>query len=131
MANLETQEIICTVHEKGKVHDLRVWKESQTKMIERIKCLADKGYQGIKKNHENSETPIKKKKGKKLSREEKKQNRRLAQERIIIEHINRKLKIFRILSSKYRNRRKRFALRFNLIAGIYNHEIYCRAKHVS
>jgi IS5 family transposase len=131
VANLETQEIICTVHEKGKVHDLRVWKESQMKMMERIKCLADKGYQGIKKNHENSETPIKKKKGKKLSREEKKQNRRLAQERIIIEHINRKLKIFRILSSKYRNRRKRFALRFNLIAGIYNHEIYCRAKYVS
>jgi IS5 family transposase len=89
VANLKTQEIICTVHEKGKVHDLRVGKESQTNMIERIKCLADKGYQGIKKNHENSETPIKKKKGKKLSREEKKQNRRLAQERIIIKHINR------------------------------------------
>jgi hypothetical protein len=44
----------------------------------------------------DSETPIKKKKGKKLSLKQKKQNRRLAQERVVIEHINRKLKIFPI-----------------------------------
>ncbi|MFM6500410.1 MAG: hypothetical protein ACKPHW_00095, partial [Microcystis panniformis] len=43
-----------------------------------------------------------------------------AKERIIFEHIHRHLKIFKILSSRYRNRRKRFGLRFNLIAGIYN-----------
>jgi hypothetical protein len=28
------------------------------------------------------------------------------------------------LSERYRNRRKRFALRFNLIAAIYNLELY-------
>ncbi|PSO69800.1 MAG: IS5/IS1182 family transposase, partial [Cyanobacteria bacterium QH_3_48_40] len=28
------------------------------------------------------------------------------------------LKIFRILSSRYRNRRKRFGLRVNLLAGV-------------
>ena len=33
------------------------------------------------------------------------------------------LKIFRILSERYRNRRKRFGLRFNLIAAIYNMEL--------
>jgi len=27
------------------------------------------------------------------------------------------------LSERYRNRRKRFGLRFNLIAAIYNHEL--------
>ena len=31
--------------------------------------------------------------------------------------------MFRILSERYRNRRKRFALRFNLIAAIYNLEL--------
>ncbi|MBD0310849.1 MAG: IS5/IS1182 family transposase, partial [Microcoleus sp. T1-bin1] len=41
----------------------------------------------------------------------------------IIEHVNRRLKIFRILSERYRNRRRRFGLRFNLIAGIYNYEL--------
>ncbi|HEY2811248.1 MAG TPA: IS5/IS1182 family transposase, partial [Rhabdochlamydiaceae bacterium] len=33
------------------------------------------------------------------------------------------LKRFKILSDRYRNRRKRFTLRFNLIAGIYNLEL--------
>jgi hypothetical protein len=37
-------------------------------------------------------------------------------------NVIRRLKIFRILSERYRNRRKRFGLRFNLIAAIYNHE---------
>ncbi|MEG4143968.1 IS5/IS1182 family transposase, partial [Microcoleus sp. Pol7_B1] len=39
------------------------------------------------------------------------------------EHVNRKLKIVRILSERYRNRRRRFGVRFNLIAGIYNYEL--------
>ena len=43
--------------------------------------------------------------------------------RIVIEHVNRRLKIFRILSSTYRNRHRRFGLRANLIAGIYNYEL--------
>jgi len=33
------------------------------------------------------------------------------------------MKRFKILSDRYRNRRKRFGLRLNLIAGIYNYEL--------
>ena len=33
------------------------------------------------------------------------------------------LKVFHILSERYRNRRRRFGLRFNLIAGLYNYEL--------
>ena len=47
-------------------------------MKEEIECLGDKGYQGIKKIDENSKTPIKKTKKKKLSKEEKIFNRKLA-----------------------------------------------------
>ncbi|MDB9421270.1 transposase family protein [Microcystis aeruginosa CS-563/04] len=65
----------------------------------------------------------KKKKNKELSLEEKEFNRQLSRERIVIEPIHRSLKRFRILSSRYRNRRRRFGLRFNLIAGIYNYEL--------
>ncbi|MBL7928912.1 MAG: IS5/IS1182 family transposase, partial [Bacteroidia bacterium] len=39
------------------------------------------------------------------------------------EHIIRNLKIFRILSERYRNRRNRFELRINLISAIYNYEL--------
>ncbi len=59
----------------------------------------------------------------KLTELEKEYNKALAKERIIIEHINRKLKIFKILSCKYRNRRRRYSLRVNLLAAIYNCEL--------
>jgi IS5 family transposase len=123
LVNQKTQEIICVAVREGKVHDFRIWKESQIDIGEKIELLADKGYQGIKKIHENSRTPIKKTKGNSLTEEQKKFNQQLAKERIVVEHVNRKLKIFRILSSRYRNRRRRFGLRLNLIAGIYNYEL--------
>jgi transposase len=73
--------------------------------------------------HPNSQTPVKKSKLHSLSQEQKASNRKLSQKRILIENIIRKLKIFRILSERYRNRRKRFGLRFNLIAAICNMEL--------
>lgn len=126
--NQKTQEIICITVSKGKVHDFRIWKESQITLGERTELLADKGYQGIKKIHDCSRTPIKKPRKKFLSKEQKKFNKQLAKERIVVEHIHRRLKIFRILSSRYRNRRQRFGLRINLIAGIYNYELYLSSQ---
>ena len=85
--------------------------------------MADAGYQGIVALHPNSQTPAKKSKFHPLSREQKNRNRVLSRKRILIENIIRRLKIFRILSERYRNRRKRFGLRFNLIAAICNMEL--------
>lgn len=50
-------------------------------------------------------------------------NRELARQRIFVEHVIRKVKIFRILSERYRNRRKRFGLRFNMIASLHHLEL--------
>ena len=83
----------------------------------------DKGYQGIAKIHELSETPFKKPKEGKLTKAQKKYNRELNRLRIVVEHVNHRLKIFKILSQRYRNRHRRFGLRSNLIAGIYNYEL--------
>ncbi|MEH1830905.1 MAG: transposase family protein [Nostoc sp.] len=69
----------------------------------------------------------KKTRGGKLSYEDKKSNQELAKIRILGEHVNRRLKVFKILSLTYRNRRKRFGLRFNLIATLYNYELCLRA----
>ncbi len=118
-----TLSIICYVNGVGREHDFKIFKKSRLPLSEKIKCLVDKGYQGIAKIHKLSEVPKKKTKNRKLTKEEKKRNRELNRQRIVIEHINRKLKIFKILSETYRNKRKRFGLRFNLIAGIYNYEI--------
>jgi len=85
--------------------------------------LADSGYQGLADLHEKVRTPFKKPKGGELTEEQKQFNKQLAAERVVIEHIIRHLKIFRILSSKYRNRRRRFGMRVNLIAGLYNYAL--------
>jgi hypothetical protein len=60
LVNQKTKEIICTAIEKGKVHDFRVWKESQIGIGQKTELLADKGYQGIKKIHAHSRIPVKK-----------------------------------------------------------------------
>ena len=116
-------KIICTAHGKGREHDFRIFKNSKVKLKENIECLGDKGYQGIQKIHKNSRIPQKKTRGGKLSYEDKKRNKELARVRVVGEHVNRKLKVFKILSTTYRNRRKRFSLRFNLIAALYNYEL--------
>lgn len=85
--------------------------------------MQDKGYQGIQKLHPNSRLPIKKPKGGTLTPAEKAKNHALAGERIGIEHVNRRFKIFRILAERYRNRRRRYGLRCNLIAALYNYEL--------
>lgn len=127
--DLNTKIIVCIAHGKGKQHDLKIWKKSRTAAKPEIEHLADKGYQGIKKYHQNSQTPIKKKRGQKLSKEAKQFNRDLAKQRIVIEHVNRCLKIFRLLSSRYRNRRRRFNLRLSLLAGIYNYGFGSQSKY--
>ena len=85
--------------------------------------LTDTGYQGLQKIHANTAMPKKKSKKKPLSSEEKQQNRELSSQRVLNEHIIGKIKRFKIVADKYRNRRKRFGLRFNLIAGICNYEL--------
>jgi len=88
-----------------------------------VKVITDTGYQGIKKIHSNSELPKKKTKRNPLTKEDKKKNQALASERVVNENVIGMIKRFKIVSDKYRNRRKRFALRFNLISAIYNMEL--------
>jgi hypothetical protein len=40
-----------------------------------------------------------------------------------VKYVIRRFKIFRIFSGRYRNHRKRFGLRLNLIAGLLNYEL--------
>ena len=62
----------------------------------------------------------KKTKLKPLTKEAKKENNKLSSKRIIVEQINAKIKVFKITKYPYRNRRKRFGLRMNLICAIVN-----------
>ena len=123
MVDKISHAVICTAFGNGKKHDFRLFKESETRIHTAIKALVDSGYQGIKKLHANSELPKKRSKKCPLSKEDKRRNQEVARERVINENVIGKLKRFKIIADKYRNRRKRFGLRFNLIAGIYNWEL--------
>jgi transposase len=123
IVNLKTEEILATDFCHGSQHDFRLFKNSCPLISPNTCILADSGYQGLIQLHPNGQTPAKKSKFHPLSKEQKASNRVLSRKRVLIENIIRRLKIFRILSERYRNRRKRFGLRFNLIAAICNMEL--------
>jgi hypothetical protein len=116
-------KILKTNFSNGKKHDFRLFKESNLIIKENMKILGDTGYQGIQKIHLNSVIPIKRKRNEVLTTEQKNFNHRLSSKRIFVEHVIGRLKRFKVISERYRNRRRRFGLRFNLIAGVYNWEL--------
>ena len=116
-------QIICTSFSNGKRHDFRLFKESRVFIHTKIRVVTDSGYQGIHKIHSKSELPKKQSKKNPLTKADKLNNRALSSERVLNENVIGMLKRFKIIADRYRNRRKRFALRFNLISAIYNLEI--------
>ena len=123
-------EIISTSQTKGSVHDFQLFKLSVRAIFLGILLLADSGYQGLLKLHKNSRIPYKKSKNHPLTSEQKSYNRELSKNRIVIENINAKIKTFKIMSERYRNRRKRHLLRMNLVCTIINQKLvpYWRVK---
>jgi len=118
-----SRQIICTAFANGKAHDFALFKASGVRLASWIRAEVDTGYIGIKKIHANSEHPIKSSKYHKLSKEEKLYNRSISSHRVTNEHVIGFLKRFKILAERYRNRRKRYALRVNLLAGICNFDL--------
>lgn len=127
MVDLKSKQIIATAFCAGRQHDFQLFKESQATPATTTCLLADSGYQGLTNVHANCQTPTKKTKLHPLTATQKALNRALSHQRILIENVLARLKVFRILSERYRNRRKRFGLRFNLIAAIYNLELKATA----
>jgi IS5 family transposase len=123
VVNKANRRVICIAVSCGNKHDYKLYQESRLPILPETKVIADSGYSEIKKEHGNSEHPRKKSKKHPLGKEDKKYNRDIARRRVLNEHVIGFLKRFRSLSEKYRNRRKRFGLRFSLIAGICNFDL--------
>ena len=120
VVNKTTQEILALAYSQGKKHDFRLFKESGFRVHSNIKIQADSGYQGLQKIHKNVDIPKKNSKKKPLTNQDKQQNKIISASCVCIENVIRFLKIFKIIAEKYRNQRKRFFLRLNLIPAIYN-----------
>lgn len=95
-------------------------KESGLKINKNAQIKVDKGFLGILKLFEKAQVPFKSSKHKPLTEEQKEFNRQLAKERILIEHINRDCKIFRICKEQYRGKHKNYERTWKLVASIVN-----------
>ncbi len=115
-----TGKIICVAHEKGRRHDFHLLKRSKARLHQKTKALTDSAYLGLRKTHADTDMPKKRSKKNPLTKEDKLQNRALSSARVPCEHVIGALKRFHIVTDRYRNRRKRFKLRFSLIAVFYN-----------
>jgi IS5 family transposase len=108
-----TRKIICTAGCNGKKHDWKLLLESGVCFPRGVFALGDSGYQGLQNISSSALIPFKGSKHNPLTQAQKDYNRRLASERVCVENVIGWLKRFRILAEKYRNRRRRFSLRFN------------------
>jgi hypothetical protein len=117
------KEVLTVFQGKGGEHDFSIFKRAKMKLHEMLILLADSGFQGVEDLHPNCWIPKKKSKLKPLTPAQKRVNKALSSIRVCCEHLNRRLKRFRIFSCRYRNKRKRHGLRISLLCGVYNFEI--------
>jgi IS5 family transposase len=103
----------------GSAHDFAVYKQ-EPPAPKNSRVYVDSGYQGLDKRHAQTELPFNATRKKPLDLQEKEYNQALSRLRVKVENVFAQLKVFRILSDRYRNKRKRYALKFQIIAGIVN-----------
>jgi len=111
---------LAVAHSEGKKHDYALFKDERRWLSRDSNLLTDTGFLGIKNTYFNALHPHKASKLHPLTDEQKAENRTISSARITIEHVNARLKVFKIIANTYRNRRRKINLRFTLIAAIVN-----------
>ena len=115
-----SQQILNIAIGYGSQHDISLARENIRNLLISRYCFADLGYFGLKEIGCRLFTPFKKPKGGIREPLQKQINREISRRRIVVEHVIGRLKRFKIVSDRYRNRRRRYGLRMNLIAGVLN-----------
>lgn len=113
-----TQRLLGTATSAGAVHDLKLFRSSGLRFPHDTALSGDAGYQGLWRSHSHAITPHQATRTSPRSAEQRQEHRELAYTRQGIEHVIRRMKIFRVLGGVYRHRRRRFALRVQLIAAL-------------
>lgn len=90
--------IDVTVGARGPIGDITLFRQQQVKFSHEQQYVGDKAYVGAPR----TTTPVKKPKDRELTTEQKEENKEISSRRIFIEHLIRRLKIFRIAAEKFR-----------------------------
>ena len=95
---MEETTVDCTAGAPGPKSDINLFRERQEEFDSHQKFNGDQGYVA----EPNIRTPQKKQKKSELTPEQKQQNKELSSERILVEHMIRLVKIFRVASERFR-----------------------------
>lgn len=112
---------------EGSVHDITIVKEEDWQFPENIMVYQDTGFQGHAPNNVLVMQPLKKPKGKELTKEQKNNNKQISSIRVIVEHTIGKIKIFRIVKDTIRNWKYGFKdLIMEICCGLNNFKVSLR-----
>jgi len=100
----------------GKKHDKKLYDETKLIRPKETDLIGDLGYYGVNQ----MKLPHKKPKGKELTKQQKQYNTELSRKRIKVEHSFGKMKIYQILSQRFRNPLSKHTIIFKNIAGLHN-----------
>lgn len=103
-----------TVGKPGPSSDINLFRARQSEFAANQKFKGDKGYIGERQ----IETPHKKKKKQELTPEQKKENQQLSAQRIVVEHVIRLVKIFRVAQERFRLRPQNYELVILTVCGL-------------
>lgn len=111
-----------TRHKRGRRHDYDICKEKPPYVPHGIKVEMDLGFQGIQEDFPeiDSNLPAKKRKGRKLTKKQKKYNKELGSSRVIVENVIAKVKAFRIIGQEFRNRLNSYDTKMSVAMGLVN-----------
>ena len=99
----------------GKAHDKKVYDRTRVVVPAGARATGDTGYQGTALR-----TPVKRRRGQRLTRRQRRGNARISRRRIAVEHAIGKMKVWRIAAERYRNPLRRHTLIVKNVAGLHN-----------
>ncbi len=109
------QDLIdISVGARGPASDINLFRQQQAKFSPEQEFIGDKAYVGAAR----TTTPSKKPQGGELTSEQQEENRKISRRRILIEHLIRRLKIFRIAAEKFRLNPKHYKTVILTICGL-------------
>lgn len=116
---------------EGSVHDKKICDEEPFEFLQEIELLQDLGYQGHAPDNAVIQMPVKSSKNRKLTEEDKKENRLKSSRRVAIEHAISGVKRCRIVKDVFRYRRYGYDdLVMELACGLHNLRVFHRKKTI-
>ncbi|MEM3128818.1 MAG: transposase family protein, partial [Nitrososphaerales archaeon] len=109
-------------HQKGRKHDYAILKENSPSIPPEVERYVDLGYKGVQNDFPDAKwiIPVKKRRKRKLTRKERRYNRKVARKRVKVEHAISRVKKFNIMGSRFRNRLRHYDNASDIVCGLVN-----------